>query len=164
MTVSTETTPLHHDILREVPRDRAHRFYDRLREHIHSLLENKGSLVEKAGDLLLLVPDMFILLWRLANDDRVSGRNKGLLITGIAYFISPIDAIPEGIVGPIGYIDDLVLAVFILNKLLTDTDPAVLREHWSGHEDVLDSIRRVLTAVDTMVDEKVVSKLRGMAK
>ena len=163
MTVTSETTPVH-DVLREVPRERAQRFYDRLREHIHSFVEEKGSLVEKIGDLLLLVPDTFMLLWRLANDERVSGRNKGLLISGIAYFISPIDAIPEGIVGPIGYIDDLVLAVFILNKLLTDTDPAVLREHWSGHEDVLASIRRVLTAVDTMVDEKVVSRLRNMTK
>ena len=151
----TETT---HDVLREVPRERGERFYDRLREHIH--FRGAGKL----SDLLLLVPDMFILLWRLVNDDRVSGKNKGLLISGIAYFIAPFDLIPEAIVGPIGYIDDLVLSVFILNKILTDTDPAVLREHWSGDDDVLASIQRVLSAVDTLVDEKVVSKLRNMAK
>jgi uncharacterized membrane protein YkvA (DUF1232 family) len=160
MTVSSETTTL-----REVPpAEHAARFYDRLREHIHSFVENRGSLAEKIGDLLLLVPDMFILLWRLANDDRVSGRNKGLLITGIAYFISPFDIIPEGIVGPVGYIDDLVLSVFILNKLLIDTDASVLREHWPGHEDILDAIQKVLTTIDSLVDRKVVSKLRNIAK
>ncbi|HSP35914.1 MAG TPA: DUF1232 domain-containing protein [Thermoanaerobaculia bacterium] len=139
------------------PHEHAARFYDKLREHIHSFVGDG-----KLGDLLLLVPDIFILLWRLANDERVSGKNKGLLISGIAYFISPIDVLPEALLGPIGYVDDLVLAVFILNKVLTDTDASVLREHWSGHEDVLDSIHRVLTTVDSLVTDKIINKLKKM--
>ena len=143
-------------------RDRGQRFYDRLREHIHSFVEGKGTLAEKIGDLLLLVPDMFMLLWRLASDDRVSGKNKGLLISGVAYFIAPIDILPEAILGPIGYVDDLVLAVFILTKVVTDTDPAILRQHWSGHVDVLVTLQKVLGTVDSLVSEKVVEKLKRM--
>jgi uncharacterized membrane protein YkvA (DUF1232 family) len=160
MTVQSETTPNHlHEVVGAPAAEHGHRFYDRIREHIHSFVGDG-----KMGDFLLLVPDMSILLWRLANDDRVSGKNKGLLISGVAYFIAPFDIIPEGIVGPIGYIDDLVLSVFILNKILSDTDPAVLREHWSGHDDVLATIQKVLTTVDTLVVEKAVTNLRQMAK
>ena len=146
----------------EIPRGRAERFYDRLRKRIHSYLEGGGRTAEKFGDYLLLVPDVFILLWRLANDRRVNGKNKVLLGSGLAYFIFPFDVIPEAIVGPIGYLDDLVFGVYILNKMLTDTDTAILREHWSGEQDVLDTIQKVLNAADKLVSDGVLGKLKKM--
>ena len=142
--------------------ERADRFYDRLRQRIHTYVENKGAALEKSADYLMLVPDVFILLWRLVNDGRVSGKNKVLLGSGIAYFIFPFDIIPEAIVGPIGYLDDLVFAAYVLNRMLVDTDISILREHWAGEGDVLDSIRRVLGAADNLVDTKVVDKLKKM--
>src|SRR5437660_1614064 len=83
-----------------------------IRASIHSYVENKGSAVETTADFLLLVPDVFILLWRLVNDPRVTGKDKILLGSAIAYFIFPFDLIPEAIVGPIGYLDDLVFSVY----------------------------------------------------
>ncbi|HVS31875.1 MAG TPA: DUF1232 domain-containing protein, partial [Thermoanaerobaculia bacterium] len=127
-----------------VSADRARRFYDRLRVRIHRYVEGKGSVAERGADFLMLVPDMFILLWRLTNDTRVNAKNKVLLGSGLAYYLFPLDIMPEAILGPIGFIDDLVFGVYILNKLLVDTDPAILREHWSGEEDVLQAIQRVL--------------------
>ncbi len=152
-----------HDEMIPMPAGQAERFYDRLRQRIHAALEHKGPLVERFGDYLLLVPDMFMLLWRLMTDSRVSGKNKVLLGSGIAYFVFPFDIVPEAIVGPIGFLDDLVFAVYILNRLITDTDPAILRQHWSGHGDLLESMRKVLDAADRLVSEKVVDKLRKKA-
>lgn len=146
-----------------MPAEKAQRFYDRLRRRIQAALEHKGSLVEKFGDYLLLVPDIFMLLWRLMTDSRVSGKNKVLLGSGIAYFVFPFDVVPEAIVGPIGFLDDLVFAVYILNKLLSDTDAAILREHWSGHQDLLESMRKVLNAADKLVSENVLDKLKKKA-
>lgn len=140
------------------------RFYDRLRKRIHFYLGRGGRGVEKFGEFLLLVPDVFILLWRLANDSRVTGKNKVLLGTGVAYFVFPFDIIPEAIVGPIGYLDDLVFGVYILNKMLADTDVEILRGHWSGDQDVLESIRKVLNAADKLVSDGVLAKLKKMAK
>jgi len=134
--------------------DRAQRFYDRLRSRIQSQVHGKF------GDYLLLVPDMFILLWRLANDSRVSGKNKVLLGTGLAYYIFPFDFLPEAFVGPVGYLDDLIFAVYVLNKMLMDTDIEILRSHWSGEEDVLAAIRRVLAAADQLVTNNVLGKLK----
>lgn len=139
------------------------RFYDRLRERIHSYV-GKGRVTEKIADFLLLAPDVFMLLWRLTNDPRVSGKDKVLLGTGVAYYIFPFDIVPEAILGPIGYLDDLVFGVYVLNRMLSDTDPQILREHWSGHEDILASIQKVLTAVDNLLAGDVISKLKKMAE
>lgn len=149
---------------RGVSRDHAARFYDRIRARIGDYLDNKGGMVEKTAGFLLLVPDMFILLWRLANDGRVSGKNKVMLGSGLAYFIFPFDFIPEALIGPLGYLDDLVFAVYVLNKMLTDTDVEILREHWSGKDDVLDAVRRVLAAADQLVGSKVVAAIKKIVK
>lgn len=148
----------------DVPRERAERFYDRLRGSVTRYLERKGSAAGKAGEFLLLVPDIFILLWRLVSDGRVTGRNKVLLGSSIAYFIFPIDMIPEAIVGPMGFMDDLVFGVFVLNKMLGDTSVEVLREHWPGKADLLDTIQNVLGAAESLVGRPVVDKIKKIVK
>ena len=140
------------------------RFYDRTRASIQRYVASKGSALEKGAEFLLLVPDFFMLLWRLVNDARVTGRNKVLLGSGIAYFMSPIDLVPEAFLGPIGFADDLVLAVYILNKILTDTSIDIVREHWSGSEDVLITIQNVLNAADQMVGSNLLNKIKSFVK
>ena len=144
--------------------ERAERFYDRVRQRIQRYVESKGAAVEKSAEFLLLVPDVFILLWRLVNDRRVSGKSKVLLGSGIAYYIFPIDLIPEAFVGPIGYLDDLVFAVFILNRILGDTDAELLRAHWPGSDDVLAMIQKVLGAAESLVGTPMVERIKKMAK
>jgi uncharacterized membrane protein YkvA (DUF1232 family) len=148
----------------EIPRERAERFYDRLRTKIHGYVENKGNAVGKTAEFLLLVPDVFILLWRLISDPRITAKNKTILVSGVAYFVFPFDLLPEAFLGPIGYLDDLVLAVYILNRMLVDTDPAILREHWSGSDDVLATIQKVLNAADSLVGSDLLKRIKRMAK
>lgn len=145
-----------------VSRDGAERFYDKVRKNIREYLEKKGSLAGKSGEYLLLVPDMFMLLWRLINDSRVNSKNKVLLGSGLAYYLFPLDIMPEGFLGPIGYIDDLVFGVYLLNKMLTDTDAEILREHWSGSDDILKTIQNVLNAADNLVGTDLIGKFKGM--
>lgn len=144
--------------------DRAERFYDRIRGSIQQYLDSKGGALGKTGEFLMLVPDVFILLWRLTKDGRVTGKNKVLLGSGVAYFILPFDFIPEGIIGPAGFIDDLVFAVYILNKIMTDTDPEIVRDHWPGNEDVLDMIQKVLDAADNLVGSNLLARIKGILK
>jgi len=143
--------------------DRAQRFYDRIRENIRRYLEKKAHL-DKTAEYLLLVPDMFMLLWRLVNDSRVTAKNKVLLGSGLAYYIFPLDIVPEAILGPVGYLDDLVFGVYLLNKMLTDTDPEILREHWSGSEDVLTTIQNVLNAADNLVGKDILGRIKNIFK
>src|SRR5437867_948286 len=148
----------------EVTSERARRFYDSVRTSIQEYLDRKGRVLGKTAEYLMLVPDIFILLWRLTTDGRVQRRDKVLLGTAVAYFILPFDLIPEAIVGPIGYMDDLVFAVYVLNKILTSTEPSVLREHWSGSDDVLRVIQRILNAADELVETNISGRLKKMIK
>ena len=151
------------EILSEpVSSGKANRFYDRIRSNIAAYIERRGPALGKTAEYLFLVPDVFILLFRLANDKRVTGKNKVLLGTGLAYYIFPLDIMPEAILGPVGFLDDLVFGVYILSKMLNDTDEAVLREHWSGRGDLLDMIRRVIHAADGMVGSDFLAKIKKM--
>ena len=142
--------------------ERATRFYDRIRGAIRRYVDGKGAALGKTAEFLLLVPDVFILLWRLTTDGRVTNKDKVLLGSAIAYYIFPFDIIPEALVGPMGFLDDLVFGVYVLNRMVSTTDPAVLREHWSGSEDVLSVIQRVLGAADSLVGSNMVAKIKKM--
>ncbi|MEO8379507.1 MAG: DUF1232 domain-containing protein [Acidobacteriota bacterium] len=143
-----------------VSKEKADRFYDRMRENIRKYLDKKGTAAGTAGEFLLLAPDVFVLLWRLVNDARVSSKNKMMLGSGIAYYLFPLDIIPEAILGPMGYIDDLVFAAYLLKRMLSDTDPEILRQHWSGRGDILDSIRKVLESADSLIGTDIFAKFK----
>ena len=145
-----------------VSRERAQRFYDRMRNSIQRYLSTRGA--ERSADWLLLVPDVFMLMWRLVTDPRVCSKNKMLLGSGIAYYIFPFDIMPEGFIGVGGFIDDLLLAVYVLNKMLADTDVEILRDHWSGNEDILGAIQRILNTADNLVGSDLLSRLKRMVK
>jgi uncharacterized membrane protein YkvA (DUF1232 family) len=166
-----EPTPDFNDAMKDsadlgtpLSEERAQRFYDRMRDGIRRYLDTKGALAGKSGEYLMLAPDIFVLLWRLVNDKRVNSKNKVLLGSGLAYYLFPLDIMPEGFMGPIGYIDDLVFAVYLLNRMLIDTDPAILREHWSGSEDVLTSIQNVLNAADNLVSSDILGRIKKTTK
>jgi uncharacterized membrane protein YkvA (DUF1232 family) len=148
----------------DMPRDRATRFYDRIRATIARYVEKKGPVLGKTAEFLLLVPDVFILLWRLTTDARVNGKDKVLLGSAVAYFVLPFDILPEALMGPAGYLDDLVFGVYVINKILGNVDASVVREHWSGSEDVLESIQKVLNAAESLIGGDIVGKIKKMTK
>jgi uncharacterized membrane protein YkvA (DUF1232 family) len=92
-----------------------------------------------------------MLLVCLSRDDRVGRRERVKLGGAVAYFVNPLDFVPELILGPAGLVDDIALSALVLHQVLETTDPAVVREHWEGNLDVLDLIRRILSVADTMV-------------
>ena len=137
-------------------------FYQTLRGKIHDWLESKEGHDHTWADFLLLAPDLFHLLCKLSVDPDVSSQDKTKLVVAIAYFISPIDLIPEAFLGPIGYVDDIALTAFVLNGLLNRTDPETIRRHWAGEEDVLEVIQKIIGVADQMVGSGIWKKLRGL--
>ncbi len=93
-----------------------------------------SELVKEAA---LLVPNSVKLLMRLARDPRIPLRRKIPVVAAIGYAVSPIDVIPDFLLG-VGMLDDAVVISFALDNLLSDTDPEILREHWDGTQDALD--------------------------
>ncbi len=119
-------------------------FYQSLRLRIRKWLSSKEGESSKWAEYLLFAPDLFHLLCKLMTDDDVSNRDKAKVAAAIAYFISPFELVPEGVVGPIGFIDDIVLAAYVLDGIVNNAGLPVLRRHWAGDEDVLLVIQRIL--------------------
>ena len=133
-------------------------FYTKLRKKIEVYLQKKDA---KYSEFLLLAPDLFHLLVKLSLDPRVPKEKKIKFVAVIAYFISPLDLLPEMILGPIGYLDDIALSAYVINEYINETDPAIVRELWAGDQDVLTSIKNIITAADKLIGSGLWKKIRA---
>jgi len=83
------------------------------------------------------------------------------MLAGVmAYFVLPLDFLPEGLVGPVGYLDDVALAAFALNQIINQTNPEILRQHWAGDGDILDLVQEIVKRADEMIGGGLVNKIR----
>ena len=136
-------------------------FYQGFRKKIQWWAKGESGKTNKYVEILLFGPDLFHLLCKLMVDATVSLGDKAKLGAAIAYFISPLDFLPEVILGPMGYVDDIALAAFVLNGIVNNADPEVVRKHWAGEEDVLNVIKRIIEMADQMVGSGLMKKIRG---
>jgi uncharacterized membrane protein YkvA (DUF1232 family) len=132
-------------------------FYIRLRAKINAYLQTHHI---KYGDILLSAPDFFHLLVKLSTDQRVSAKIKLQFLGVIAYFITPLDFLPELFLGALGYLDDIALSAYVLNKYINEIDPAIVRGHWAGSQDVLTTIKNVLLNANNMIGSGLWRKIR----
>ena len=121
---------------------REERLYDRLRSRLAASPSGPGA-GSGVRDFALLLPDLTVLLTRLLRDPRVPRGPKLVALLGLGYLLSPIDLLPEVLLGPIGLVDDLLVVSAALSHLLNDVHPDVVRAHWSGRGDALEVIQRV---------------------
>ena len=83
-------------------------------ENLWEKLERVGKKISFARDILALVNYM--------RDPLVSWHRKAIVVAGLIYFISPIDAIPD--ISPlIGYMDDLGVITALLKFLGSELTP-----------------------------------------
>jgi len=134
-------------------------FYKKLRRKIQRWLDENG-VENKYAAYLLLAPDFFYLLVKLVQDERVPGKEKVKLLAVIGYFISPVDLMPELILGPIGFIDDVALAAFALNGMINRVESGIVHENWPGDGDVLEEIQNVIQKADEMIGSGLIKKIK----
>jgi uncharacterized membrane protein YkvA (DUF1232 family) len=111
-------------------------------------------------NLLLFIPNLILLCGRLIIDPRVPAKERLLVAGAIIYALIPLDLIPD-MLPFVGQIDDAYLISLTLLRLMSNTDPKIVREHWNGGGDIVElvgsmagiaakllpqKIRRVLTA------------------
>jgi len=135
-------------------------FYDRLRGRVVAAIEKRGGRLGRgAVDALLVVPDLFMLLVRLALDPQVPASTRGLIGGALAYFVLPFDLLPEALVGGLGFMDDVVLAAAVLTQALgPDLEPRA-RRYWSGRHELREVLRDVIGAAQSLLGENLVGRL-----
>lgn len=127
-------------------------FYERLRKSITTYFQKKG--MNKVTSYLLFAPDIFHLMVKSLGDSRIDFKSKALLASGVAYFIAPVDFLPELLAGPGGFVDDLLIATFVLNLLVNRLTPAVIEDHWAGDDELMGTLKRL-----TATGESILGKL-----
>ena len=98
-----------------------------------------STLRRRMKNLLLFVPNLVLLCLKLLRDPRVPATEKILLAGAIAYALLPFDLIPD-MIPFVGQIDDAYLIALTLLRLMSVTDPRIVREHWRGGGDVVELI------------------------
>lgn len=136
-------------------------FYEKLRSKITTYVESKTGKKGKLTPYLLFAPDLFHLLVKALLDNRIDTKSKTIIGSGILYFITPIDVLPEGLIGPGGYIDDIIVATFVVNMLLNKFSAEIIEEHWTGDEKLLNALKKIAETSDSLLGKLPASSLLG---
>lgn len=140
--------------------DRKMKFYENLRRKVRKYSQEKGGKAGVLSEYLFMLPDFFILLARLAIDDRVPTKKKIFAGAVLAYIIMPIDIIPD-FIPVIGHLDDLVLSVFGLNMVLNEIDKQVLLDNWSGQGNLLEHLQTITAKAERFLDRRVLRRIKN---
>lgn len=123
-------------------------FYQRWRDRVRDWSEARPLARQLVG-AGLAAPDLSHLLVRLMGDARIPLLQKAKLGVALAYVASPVDVLPDYLLGPIGILDDIAVVAWALQGLLREEHWGVVVEHWAGDERVLVLLRR---AIDFLAD------------
>jgi Protein of unknown function (DUF1232). len=139
-------------------------FYQSLREQVRRYASSKApQWAQPLIPWLLAVPDFFVMLVRLARDERVPPGAKVIAGATVAYFLSPIDLIPDPI-PLIGEIDDLGLALLAVEQMAKLVPREVLQEAWPGEGDVLELVQAGLGLISRVLPNRVLTSLQKVLK
>lgn len=106
-------------------------------------------------EAVLLLPRLARLLSRLLRDPRVSSADKILVGAVAVYVASPIDFIPD-FIPFLGQVDDLLAVSLVLMRLIGDAGEDVVRDHWTGSEDLVPWIHKVAGLSRVILPERVI--------
>ena len=147
---------------------REERFYRRLRNRVRRWAQQRAIPAQQL-EYLLVAPDLFVLLSRLALDRRVPIGAKARITAGIAYFLSPLDLTPD-FLGPAGFLDDVVVAAWVIHSIcaeLNAADPSILLEHWEGEQDLLWRVTDIVARGENILGHGlrlVAHRVRGLGR
>ncbi len=78
--------------------------------------------------MLRAIIDQFLLTWRLIRDPRVPLWSKGIPLLAVLYILSPIDLIPDVLIG-LGQLDDLGLLLGAMRLMEAVVPGYIVDEH-----------------------------------
>ena len=138
-------------------------FYDRLRERTTHAAEAKTGRPGRAVvEILLLAPDLFVLLLRLSLDKQVPFATRRLFIGALAYFVTPVDLLPEAFLGPGGLLEDVVLAAAVLSVALGPTLEPLAEKYWNGSQKLRVVLRDVSEGAHHLLGENLYRRLQRL--
>ncbi len=136
-------------------------YYLSLKARVEVWLASDEARSIPRAELYRHLPELYLLLLRLALDPAVPQRERTAVLATIKYIVAPYDLIPEAIHGVAGLRDDLVLAAFMVERLCSDCDEASLARHWQGPVPARRIAHEILDAGGALVGDDLLERLRG---
>ena len=87
---------------------------------------------------------LLLLIGRALSHPGISAYTKSRLALSGLYAFSPVDLLPELLLGTLGYIDDGGVAIGALHRLMNGEDPSLIRSLWGGTAEDLGKIQHML--------------------
>jgi len=134
-----------------------------MRDQVLVAAERRSRKLGKpAVEALLLVPDVFVLLVRLALDKQVPGEARALIGGALAYFVLPTDLLPEALLGAGGYLDDLVLAAAVISQTFGGELEPYARKHWSGSHELGKVLGQITETAHHLLGDRIYARLQRL--
>lgn len=95
-------------------------------------------------DLISFSPALYRILVSLLDDPRFPGRLRPMVAAAIAYFVLPADVISVESHGPIGFMDDIYLCAFIIERVRSLLGQKILEDNWDGKAPLLPLMEDIL--------------------
>jgi uncharacterized membrane protein YkvA (DUF1232 family) len=92
------------------------------------LARPRGSALSEA---IRLLPDVLVLLKRLATDPTLPRGARVRLWLLLLYLGLPFDLVPD-FIPIVGWADDVILAILVLRSVVRRAGPDAIRRHWPG--------------------------------
>ena len=101
-----------------------------------SYLKNLTKIVcsyeGKHSDIIKEVPSIYELLCKLVGNPDIDTESRTKLLAVIGYFVIPNDVMNEDVLGPIGFIDDILISLYVINQIVDKYDYETVDEEWSS--------------------------------
>jgi uncharacterized membrane protein YkvA (DUF1232 family) len=137
-------------------------YYHKLRERVKRFAAEKApAWVQPLVPWVLAVPDFFVLMVRLARDERVPPMVKVIAGAVIAYIISPVDLIPD-LIPVVGEVDDVAVALFAIQEIAQRVPSELVQEHWPGEGRVLDLAKEGIQLFKRVLPDKMIAAIRRL--
>lgn len=122
--------------------------------------ESEETILLKAARYLNNLAQFVRLFLGLMMDERVDKKMKIFVGAVLAYIFAPLDFIPDFFGGLFGVLDDFVLSAFAVNVILNWTDPEIVKSHWRGEKDLLETVRKAMKNAELLVPEAIIKKIQ----
>lgn len=140
----------------------AHRFAGTFdpRQFEGSLRESLAHYSGPQAEQIQLAPDLFRALANLLDDGRVHDEARALICQALAYYITPFDVLPEEVHGDEGYLDQVYLCLWVLNRLRVELPEHVLDQAWEGEGELSELLAEELPKAEAALGEEAVGQVR----
>lgn len=123
-------------------------YYDVLSNNLESYQGKYASFIDHGPQLFKLLNDLLI-------KSEISPEYRLKISAAIAYYVVPLDVIPEQVYGPYGYIDDIYITSYVIKNLAETYDYSYLEKYWEGSKDLEKVVEECYDKSSEILEEKV---------